>query len=196
MGAVTTSLFKPLFEAAGVRVFYPDYGWIYGVGTGLFNPHIVGTIATYIDPDDVLICHSNGCAIAYEIMQTRKPMAGAVFINAALDPRIIRPDTVGWIDVHYNAGDDATVAAKFANDLGLVDKDWGEAGHVGYIGSDPLVRTFNDGSPPSALPPLSGHSDWFTPAKFALWGPWKRDVVLSRTVVADLARIGQMAPAR
>jgi hypothetical protein len=147
---------------------YPDYGWIAGLETKVANPIIVGCLKPYIAPDDVLICHSNGCAIAYDLMNAGVKMAGAVFINAALEQRIVRPPGVGWIDVYFNNGDDITEAAKVGAALGLTDKVWGEMGHAGYLGSDPNISNTDC---TNGLPPLSGHSDMGTPAKFAAWGP-------------------------
>jgi hypothetical protein len=150
---------------------YPDYGWIAGLETRIVNPIIVGCLKPYIAPTDVLICHSNGCALAYDLMNAGVKMAGAVFINAALKQKIVRPPTVGWIDVYYNKGDEITEAAKVAADLNITDTVWGEMGHAGYVGDDPKITNTDCGAMPGPHA-LSGHSDMGTPAKFAWWGPW------------------------
>lgn len=152
-------------------VAYPDYGWIAGLETRVANPIIVGCLKPYIAPDDVLICHSNGCAVGYDLMNAGVKMAGAIFINAALERSIVRPATVGWIDVYFNAGDEITEAAMCAQRLGLVDKTWGEMGHAGYLGNDPKISSTDCGAT-AGEPKLSGHSDMGTPAKFAEWAPF------------------------
>lgn len=154
-----------------LAVSYPDYGWILGAATRLINPAVVGTLKPYIAPEDVLICHSNGCAIAYDLMHTGTKFAGAVFINAALERNIVRPEGVGWIDVYYNHGDCITEAAKIGAMLGLDDPVWGEMGHAGYLGTDPKISNFNCASTQN-LPVLDGHGDMGTLAKFAKWGPY------------------------
>ena len=159
------SLFAP------IPAVYPDYGWIAGLETKVANPIIVGTLKPYVGPHDVLVCHSNGCAIAYDLMNQGVKMAGAVFINAALERDIKRPEGVGWIDVYFNPGDEITEAAQLAERLGLVDKVWGEMGHAGYEGGDPLI-TNTDCSATPGYPAVLGHSDLGTPEKFALWGPY------------------------
>lgn len=161
--------FIPLF--APLAVSYPDYGWIEELETKRLNPLIVGILKAYVKPDDVLICHSNGCAIAYDLMNAGVKMAGAVFINAALERNIVRPAGVGWIHVYFNPGDEITEAAQFAEQLGLVDAVWGEMGHAGYSGDDPLISNTNCGATPGE-PVVSGHSDIGTPSKFAVWGPY------------------------
>jgi hypothetical protein len=150
-------------------VAYPDYGWVAGVETRISNPIVVGTLKPYIGPDDILICHSNGCAIAYDLMNRGVKMAGAIFINAALEQNIMRPIGVGWIDVYFNQGDDITEAAKLGAELGITDLVWGEMGHAGYAGTDPKIINYNCGAT-LGLPVVSGHSDFFT--KLPQWGPF------------------------
>ena len=163
----------PFLEDAGFTVCYPDYGFETALETRIVNPMIVGALLPYIAPDDILICHSNGCAISYELMK-QKPIQGAVFINGALETTLVRPATCGWIDVYFNAGDDVTIAARIGADLGLSDLQWGELGHSGYSGNDPLVCDIDCGKT-SGMPVVSGHSDLFTPAKLAAWGPYLVD---------------------
>jgi hypothetical protein len=147
-------------------VKYLDYGWIAGLETRVVNPIIVGAVLPLIEPDDYIVGHSNGCAIAYDLMNRGARMKGAVFINAALERNIVRPPWVPWIYVIYNAGDEITEAAKIGAALGLTDPVWGEMGHAGYSGRD--VNIVND----NAGPEVSGHSDLFTPAHLAVWGPF------------------------
>jgi hypothetical protein len=161
----------PYLEAAGFDVAYPNYGFELALETRIVNPMLQGSLLPYIRPGDVLIGHSNGCAIAYELMMAGAPAIGAVFINGALQTTIARPGSCKWIDVYYNPGDDITIAARLAADIGIVSPVWGELGHSGYAGNDPDIRDFNCGSS-TAMPVVSGHSDFFTPAKLSAWGPF------------------------
>lgn len=163
---------------------YPDYGYIYGVETRFMNPVIVGTLKPYVGPEDILICHSNGCAIAYDLMHTGITMGGAIFINAALQQNIMRPSGCPWIDVYFNSGDEITEAAKIGAQLGLVDPVWGEMGHAGYLGHDPEITNIDCGRT-MGMPALSGHSDFGIPAKFAEWGPYALD---RRKITYEVAR--------
>jgi len=150
---------------------FPDYGFIYGVETRAMNPVIVGTLEPYVAPDDVIIAHSNGCAIAYDLMNRGVAVAGAIFINAALRSDIGLPPKCPWIDVYSNKGDVITEAAKIGAELGLTDAVWGEMGHTGYSGTNPNIQNIYCDSTPD-MPVLSGHSDFGTPEKFAKWGPF------------------------
>lgn len=159
----------PFLKDMDVR--YPDYGWIYGVETRLFNPVIVGALMPYVAKDDVIIAHSNGCAIAYDMMRRGDGMAGAIFINAALEQNITRPAYVSWIDVYFNQGDEITEVAKLGAKFGITDPVWGEMGHAGYSGSDNAITNIDCGNI-SGMPIVNGHSDFFTPGNLAKWGPY------------------------
>jgi hypothetical protein len=155
----------------GSHICYPDYGFILGLETRVVNPIIVGCLQPYISPTDILICHSNGCAIAYDLMHSGIAMGGAVFVNAALEQNIIRPKTVPWVDVYFNAGDTITEAAKIGALLGIDDPVWGEMGHAGYEGTDPQIQNIDCGKT-AGLPVVDGHSAFFIPGNLAGWGPY------------------------
>jgi pimeloyl-ACP methyl ester carboxylesterase len=161
----------PYLVAAGFAVAYPDYGYLLELETAIVNPMLVGAIYPYIGKGDVLIGHSNGAAIAYELMNRGSPVAGLVLINGALQSRLTRAVGTQWIDVYYNAVDQITVAAAAAQRLGIVDPNWGELGHSGYWGTDPAIKNFNCGGT-VGMPIVQGHSDFFTPEKLKSWGPY------------------------
>ena len=150
-------------------VAYPDYGWVEELETKRLNPVIVGCLIPYIARSDILIGHSNGCAIIYDMLNKGVTCAGAIFINGALEQQIIRPFGCPWIDVYFNAGDEITEAAKLGAELRLTDPVWGEMGHAGYSGTDPAITNIDCGRDPM---PVSGHSDFFTPEKIQYWGPY------------------------
>jgi hypothetical protein len=159
----------PFLERAGWEVKYPDYGYILGVETRIVNPIIEGALTPYVGPEDVLIGHSNGCAIIYSMLMKGLKVAGAVFINAALEQNIVLPPGCPFIHVYSNAGDEVTEAAKIGAALGIDDPVWGEMGHGGYNGTDPKIPNFFCDRVPYA-PKVQGHSDFFTPIKLAYWG--------------------------
>ena len=162
----------PYLVAAGLEVTYPDYGFELAIETRVVNAMIEGTLLHYIKPGDILIGHSNGCAIAYHLLLLGAPAAGAVFINGALETSIIRPGAqCGFIDVYWNPGDTVTEIAKLGAQLGIYDSMWGELGHSGYQGKDPNITSFNCGATTS-MPVVSGHSDFFTPNNLKVWGPF------------------------
>jgi hypothetical protein len=167
------SVVEPLARyLPGFDVRYPDYGWIAGLETKVANPIIVGCLLPYVVRSDILIGHSNGCAVIYDMLNRGVQCAGAVFINAALEQNIALPKGCPWIHVYSNVGDQITEAAKLAAKLGLVDTVWGEMGHGGYMGTDPRISNFFCDRTPG-MPVVAGHSDFFTPVtKLPFWGPF------------------------
>lgn len=169
----------PYLKAAGFNVRYPEYGYEFAVETRIVNPIVVGTLLPCIEAGDVLIGHSNGCAIAYHLMQQGAPVAGAVFINGALETNIVRPGTCKWIDVYCNSGDTVTEAAKWGAKFGLVDQVWGELGHLGYTGSDGAIQTMHCDTTTNE-PVVMGHSDIFTHSKIVSWGPYLSNRIVEK----------------
>lgn len=159
----------PFLHEAGFEVKYPDYGWEAGLATKIINPYIVRSILPYIEPGDLFIGHSNGCAIGYDLMQHDAPIAGAVFLNAALAQHITRLSPCNWIDVYSNSGDQITEAAKIAQRIGLVDPVWGEMGHAGYLGDDAAIKNYYCDKI-EGMPIALGHSALFLPTNIELWG--------------------------
>lgn len=175
----TAGLLKlaPYFANAGFDVRAPDYGLITALETNVANPLISRSLRPYIEPGDIYVGHSNGCAIGYELVQAGCRPAGLVLINGALRRDITLPAGM-WADVYYNAGDQATVAAAVAERLGLVQSVWGEMGHAGYDGANPLITNIDAGKSSSVLaikegtedlPAVSGHSAIFEPGRVEYW---------------------------
>lgn len=170
----------PFLQLAGFDVRVPDYGLITACETRIANPLIWRTLRPYVEPGDLYIGHSNGCALGYDLVLAGFRPAGLVLINPALERRITLPAAT-WADVYYNGGDDATIAAVAAARLGLSDSVWGEMGHAGYEGDNPLVTNIDAGksSPVLAikldtqdLPACSGHSAIFEPGRVEKWAPY------------------------
>lgn len=160
------------FQAAGFECRVPDYGLIDALETRIVNPIIERCLRPYIEPGDVYVGHSNGCAIGYDLMSGGAGFRAVAFINAALEQNIKVPAGT-WVDVYYNEGDIATEAAVVAECLSIVSPVWGEMGHAGYDGDNPLVHNVDCGRPAMpGFPPVSGHSDIFTPGKLLIWGPY------------------------
>jgi pimeloyl-ACP methyl ester carboxylesterase len=158
----------PYLKTVG-DVCYPDYGYLLELETSIVNPMIVGALQPYILEGDIIVGHSNGAAIAYELMNRGARVSGLVFINAALQPKLTRSVGTKWIDVYFNEGDEITVAAQIAEQLHIVDPNWGECGHSGYQGTDPAIVNIDCGATPG-MPVVSGHSDFFS--HLLAWGPY------------------------
>jgi hypothetical protein len=165
----------PFLQGLGLPVAYPDYGFILGLESQRINPAVVGSILPYVEPGDIMVGHSNGCAIISELAARGAPMAGMVFINGALKDNITIPPQIQWAEVFFNNGDDITELAKIAATVYLVDQSWGEMGHHGYAGADPRVTGNWDCGKMPGMPSVDGHSEIFDPTNLAAWGPFIAD---------------------
>lgn len=163
---------EALAQYLSLPYVYPDYGFILALETRRINPAVIGALLPYIGKDDILVGHSNGCAIAFQIAQ-KTPVQGLVLLNGALKDGLPIPAAVKFVQVYFNGGDDITEVAQFEADLPAspVDPIWGMMGHAGYKGTDSRVRNFDCGAT-SGLPRCWGHSDIGTPEHMAQWGPF------------------------
>jgi hypothetical protein len=163
----------PYLEKTGERVVHPDYGYILALETKRINPMVVGLLKPYIEDGDILVGHSNGCAIIHELLAAGVQASGIVLINAALERNIVLPPWVKWCDVYFNEGDTITEVAELSEELGLTARCWGEMGHAGYKGDDTWttsITTNLDAGKTPFIPKASGHSAMILPPNLAKWG--------------------------
>ena len=134
---------------------------------------MVGCLHDEIDDDDIIVGHSNGCAIAYDLLMTGVLCRGLVLINGALRRDIQLPTGLDFCHIYYNAGDTITELAAFGAAANLVDQNWGSMGHFGYLGNDPRVLNTDCGNT-AGMPVVSGHSAIFS---YPLWEQYIADKV-------------------
>lgn len=162
-----------LFE----NFYYPDYGWIAALETRRVNPIIVGVMLPYIQPGDIVFCHSNGASVGYDLVKAGAPIGGLVLIDAALRRDIVLPPTVKFCHVYYNAGDEITMLAQAVAQLPLtlVDPNWGDMGHYGPLIADPYtlsITTSIDCAHTQGMMDDEGHSTIFGSPEIEVWGPY------------------------
>ncbi len=168
-GSTTVPALFPYLEQFG-EIKYPDYGWIGLLESKRLNPVIVGSLRSYVADGDIIVGHSNGCAIAYRLLQTGVLVRALVLINGALIRNIQIPTGVTFVHCYWNSGDTITIEAMLGADLSLVDPNWGDMGHAGYLGADPRVLNVDCGNT-LGMPKVSGHSALFDPFNLEAWGP-------------------------
>lgn len=158
-----------------MQVLHPDYGYILAAETRRINPIVVGLLAPYVETGDILIGHSNGCAIIYDMLfalsEKQIIPSGFIFINGALKQRITVPAGIGWGLVLYNEDDTITSVAEIAAFFHTAPRTWGEMGHGGYIGVDARIENVDE-KKSIGMPAVSGHSAFFTAANLPVWGDW------------------------
>lgn len=169
------------FRREGFCVIQPRYGNM-GLLTSItmsrwINPRIADSLSNFIQPDDILVCHSNGATIAYLISQ-RVRIRGTILINPALNVDSA-PFVQQFNHIYHNRGDWVVLLSSF-----VPFNRWGAMGFYGYRGrprSDTL--NINCSQPPyDGLPPLNGHSAIFQHPNLPPWARYISD--LARSEVA------------
>lgn len=165
-GEKTVGQLAPYLERAGFpSVKRVRYGWLGLLGVRALNGRFARIIADLTEPGDIVIGHSNGCAIAFEAARLGAPFGQMVLINPALDDDVQFPPQIGRIHVWHSPSDSPVFIAKF-----LPWHAWGDLGADGYRGRyDKRVTSYNkeNGFEESSRE----HSDVFTPEKIKFFGP-------------------------
>jgi pimeloyl-ACP methyl ester carboxylesterase len=164
-GDRTIGRLQPYLDQAGLHVKRPRYGWLGLLGVRLLNRRFARLIADLAEPGDIVIAHSNGCAIAAEAADLGAPFGEMVLINPALDSDRQFPRQVGRVHVWHSPSDAPVWASKF-----IPWHSWGDMGAVGYRGPyDYRVTSYNK---ENAYPvSSSSHSDVFDHGKIEFFAP-------------------------
>lgn len=153
-------VFGDYFRKMGITVV--DHPKFIPFGTAfLQNRGFIREIANTAHAADVLVAHSNGCAVAHGVSKLMK-VKGLIFLNAALD-RKLSPGYVDFIHNWYCPGDDVLPFSKL-----IPNHEWGNAGKKGIISQDPRVKNHNM---KNYVPAVRGHSDIFDGKHAHFWAP-------------------------
>lgn len=139
-GLATTGSLRGGLERAGYEVVAIQYGRLGRLGVRLRNKGIAATLKTILQPDDIVIAHSNGCAITYLAMEMGATCKHVVLINPALDADK-EIANVRNVTVFYSPTDKWTWLAKF-----IPWSPWGAQGRKGFTGKarPGKYRQFNE----------------------------------------------------
>lgn len=160
---------QPFFEAAGFEVVVFEYGFVSALQTYFRNPGIARRLAALVRPDDHLVCHSNGAAIAWLAMRNHGMRCRHVSLIApALDSDKWLMDAV-WTDVYHNRCDHVVWLARL-----LWWHSWGSMGRDGCTNDSALKHgtTNIDAANHAALPTICGHLEYFEPHVLERFAPW------------------------
>lgn len=158
-------------RGAQIETVYHEYGDILGIQTRWKNPGIAKALLPQIGVGDVLVGHSNGCAIWIRALQIGAPALGLVCLNGALEDDLALPLQLRWMHVYFNGHDDVVPLTNFPVLRRIAfDPLWGDMGRVGYRGSDPRVRQWDCDRTDDTMPDLEGHSAIIDPANSKAWG--------------------------
>lgn len=147
-GKRTIDTLIPHLVDMGYDVKEFDYGWVGLLGVRFGNKKRAKMLAAMAGPEDIVIGHSNGCAIMALAMEMGMTISSGVFIHPALNRTWCPPENAAKkITVYYSAKDRATWIAKF-----LINHIWGDMGTVGPVSVWDGWVSVDDGM---------GHSDGF-----------------------------------
>lgn len=131
-------------ESRGFPPIYNfEYGWILFAtarNDGIIH-RIMDFVKWYYDLTGqrvVMIGHSHGCKLSWEISQKTELVVGLCFTNAALNHDVEFPPHVRFVHNWHAPGD---IAVRFSSLIPA--HPWGRMGAVGYDGPSPQVRNFN-----------------------------------------------------
>lgn len=148
----------PYFQDAGFDVQVYEYGWVSVLGARWRNPGIARRLAALVEPEDHVVCHSNGAAVVWLAMRDHAMRCTMLSqIAPALDSDAWSRNAI-WTDVYHNAADHVVWAARW-----LWWHAWGSMGRDGC--TDPMAYAYGysniDTANHAALPRIEGHLAYF-----------------------------------
>lgn len=164
-GERTTGRLARFFEERECQVKLFRYGWRGILGVRFGNPALSRLLADMSDTGDIVVAHSNGCAIAHVAAHRGAAFGAMVYINPALDRDAPLAAQIPALHVWHSPSDRPVAIAKW-----LPWHTWGDMGAVGYRGPRDLrITNFNKerGFPVSSR----AHSDVFEEAQLSYFGP-------------------------
>lgn len=189
-----------------------DYGWTGVITLRCTNRAVVADLMRKVKPGDVLIGHSNGALICWELAQRLGNRLGAVVvINPAMRrdtrwpdglPVLCLANSTDWVvqlgrvwsravDVSYTGIVPLMLesvakgsGALFRTAFQFKPHGWGAAGRYGFTGNQKNVTNF-DTAESWWLEPVRGHSGVFKPGAAWYWGG-----IIDRWLIATMEKSG------
>ena len=156
---------EPYFNMKGFGTKVHNYGYAWATGTRFSNPKRAKILGSFVNPNDIIVGHSNGATLAWMIAN-QQPIRGIVLINPALDDDAKFDKQLEFIDVYYNHTDSAVPWASLLQ----FNHPWGDMGHEGYTGMDNRVTNIDCCNGYGAmLPCVDGHSAIFHGQNLEPW---------------------------
>lgn len=154
------SLSRPLWEL-GYEPLILNYGFTLTASRTMFRSNKAAkNWAARTQPSDIVIGHSNGARIAWEMSHSGQCLATTmVWINPALDADCTPGRSVHNLMVVYNRGDLAVRAGSL-----IPNSIWGDMGYLGY---QPSRDPFGPDHRIQSLVYGRGHSPWDNPVALA-----------------------------
>lgn len=159
----------PYFEMAGFEVRVFEYGWMGVWGARWRNPDIAWRLADLVGPDDHVVCHSNGAAIAWLAMREHGMRCTMLSLIApALDNDAVTAGAT-WTDVYHNECDHVVWLSRL-----LWWHAWGSMGRDGVLNVDGMRHGMHnvDVARHARLPQICGHLAYFNDEILPRFAPY------------------------
>lgn len=172
-GAASVDKLIPYFQAKCFDIGDHDYGWVGPMLLRSKNDQVVEEIREHVKDGDILIGHSNGCLICWQLVTDCgiKP-AAVICIQAALRKDTEWPKGTPVLNL-FNKKDKAVSLGRFWARFWSVANPfrdrhgWGAAGRHGFTKAQPMVINWNTDKPPVRA---QGHSGVFETEPLQYWG--------------------------
>jgi pimeloyl-ACP methyl ester carboxylesterase len=156
-GRRTVGSLKPILEGYGHKVVPVKYGWMHRFRVRACTNGVASTFASMVEPDSIVIAHSNGANVVHSAAADHDAKFKHVFlINPALDADMDIPNA-DKVTVFYAPSDPWLRLARW-----IPFSRWGRQGQIGFTGKSDHHEQIN-------LDLLAGHevlhsgifSQWF-----------------------------------
>lgn len=173
-GAGTIDILAPGLVLQGYRVLseIADYGWTWLFSLRRRNELMVTRLLEIIEPGDTLIAHSNGCLLAWMLVEAGAPVSKVVCIQPALRKDTRWRDDVKVLCIYNDKDYVVRYGGRWWGRFASIVRPWkgrhgwGAAGYFGFTESQPNVESWNTNVPPV---PITGHSEIFKMPQLAYW---------------------------
>lgn len=141
-GTLNVDRLRPYAEAAGYVVREFEYGWTHALMAWWMNDRRAHLLSKLVQPGDVAIGHSNGCAILDRATDHGAAFDTLVYVTPALEVEQRPASQVRRLFVFYSPDDKATWVARLFR--WLPGSRWGAMGRYGYEGiTDMRIRSID-----------------------------------------------------
>lgn len=163
-GRLDIDKLTPYFRQAEFEIVNFDYGFHFLVTPN--NSKWAARLAAMIQPNDVIVAHSNGCLITQlaTLITPAPPIRALALLNPAMDDKVQFGPQVNTVDVFYTPFD---LPIRFGSFLPF-GHPWGTAGVRGVTTGDHRIR--NHDMTRYAVP-IRSHLGIFQSEALSFWGP-------------------------
>ncbi|GEK48444.1 hypothetical protein HPA02_27270 [Bisbaumannia pacifica] len=150
-----------------------DYGWTFLFRLRWVNENTVDELLPLIAAGDVLVAHSNGCLIAWHLVQRGAPVSAVVCIQPALRRDTEWPEHLPVLCLHNRDDWIVSLGRAWGRFVSVANPfrdlhGWGAAGRHGFASGQPLVTNWDTDRQPF---PALGHSGAFRQPALGHWAP-------------------------